>query len=538
MLSRTALTFSVLCLAANFCFSQFSLVGEAMAIDTSCYQLTSDFDNQFGAIWSSETIDLRFDFRLTATVYFGDNNGGADGIAFALQQQSNSSGNSGSGIGIGGVAPSLIVEMYTYQNVSLGDPEDDHVAISMNGALDHSSSDALVGPQLALIDGSNVEDDTFYPVSIFWDAAERVFTFKFNCDSGTTLSYEGDIIEELFNDNPNVFWGFTAATGALSNQHIVCFETLAFDMPLVTYDICSGGQVTLTAPDGFDYLWTDIPGLSAYNIQAPLASPDTSTTYEVLLGDGCHQFSQKYQVNVVDEEVIDFSLSADTTVCVSEMFAIGEAFSNVTYTWSTGDTTATLVPAESGLYSVTLSVNNLCITEDRTSIVIVQEPVVELGADTIVCLQSGFLTIDNDFVEGSFEWNDGTDLPTLNVEEAGLYTLAVSNICGVAEGSINIDFEDCRNYYIPNIISAQSVGNNIFTVFGADDITEIVSLKIYNRWGNLVFRSTNTLADDSSTGWDGSIGTTPSTNVFVYQVELLFKDGATELITGTLTVVR
>ena len=168
-----------------------------------------------------------------------------------------------------------------------------------------------------------------------------------------------------------------------------------------------------------------------------------------------------------------------------------------------------------------------------------EEPFVDLGADTIVCEQSGFFSLRNDFIDGSFEWSDGSNLTTLNVEEAGIYTLTVSNICGVAEGSVNIEFEDCRNFYIPNAISPQLPSNNIFTVFGADDITEIVSLKIYNRWGNIVFQSTNILPDDLSTGWDGSIENMNSgSDVFVYQVELLFKDKVKDTITGVLTVLR
>ena len=103
--------------------------------------------------------------------------------------------------------------------------------------------------------------------------------------------------------------------------------------------------MTLTAPDGFSYAWTDIPGLSAYNIQAPLAAPDTSTTFEVLLGDGCHFLSHKFRVNVVDEEVVDFRLGADTIVCITDQFSLGRDFPGATYDWSTGETTAVIVHA-------------------------------------------------------------------------------------------------------------------------------------------------------------------------------------------------
>ena len=38
------------------------------------------------------------------------------------------------------------------------------------------------------------------------------------------LGYTGDIVNNVFNGNPLVFWGFTASTGGASNFHQFCID--------------------------------------------------------------------------------------------------------------------------------------------------------------------------------------------------------------------------------------------------------------------------------------------------------------------------
>ena len=39
------------------------------------------------------------------------------------------------------------------------------------------------------------------------------------------LNYTGDIINNVFNGNSMVYWGFTASTGGASNFHQFCIDT-------------------------------------------------------------------------------------------------------------------------------------------------------------------------------------------------------------------------------------------------------------------------------------------------------------------------
>jgi len=519
---------------------QYKLVGQAEALGDNCYLLTPDQESSFGAIWSEEKIDLRFDFRLNAQVSLGDNKGGADGITFAFQQQSNSSGGAGGGLGISGVQPSIIFEMDTYQNELLDDPKDDHIALFKHGDLKHQSSNALGIPQNALSGGDNIDNGEFYELDIEWLADAQRFKIIFNCgeEESLPLIYEGDLIKEIFNNDSEVFWGFTAATGGKSNEQKVCFNTLIFDQQETQHTICAGGQVTLHATEGSSYLWTNSASLSANNIANPIASPDTNTIYEVFIENGCTQYKQSFEVFVTDK-IIEYDLGNDTTVCISSNLIIGYALINATYQWSTGDTDPFLSPLNSGTYSVTLNLDETCKTEDKISVRLIEEPKIDIGRDTLVCEQSLPFLISNNEDKGNFIWNTGAITSNLEITKPGLYALSMSNICGEASGEIKIEIENCRNVYIPNIINLNSVENNAFTIFSDDDIFSIKVLNIYDRWGNLIFQNKNFKPNELSSGWNLSLHSSePQTGVFVYNAAVIFKDGKEESLSGNLTVIK
>jgi len=65
-------------------------------------------------------------------------------------------------------------------------------------------------------------------------------------------------------------------------------------------------------------------------------------------------------------------------------------------------------------------------------------------------------------------------------------------------------------------------------------IVEKMELKIYNRWGELVFESNNQL-----TGWDGTYkGELVQPAVFVYHLKVYCIDGQEYFKKGNVTVIR
>ncbi|MGB1573146.1 MAG: L-type lectin-domain containing protein, partial [Flavobacteriales bacterium] len=131
--------------------AQLNVVGDAIALGSDCYRLTEAIGTQQGAAWSDCTIDISEPFTMDFTVYLGNNNGGADGIAWVLQQIGPQADNPSDGGGIGYDAnppyfnPALIIEFDTYQNGWAGDPSYDHLALQRDGSGDHTGPNCIAG---------------------------------------------------------------------------------------------------------------------------------------------------------------------------------------------------------------------------------------------------------------------------------------------------------------------------------------------------------------------------------------------------------
>ena len=100
----------------------------------------------------------------------------------------------------------------------------------------------------------------------------------------------------------------------------------------------------------------------------------------------------------------------------------------------------------------------------------------------------------------------------------------------------------------PNIVSNQEGGeNSIFMVYGEKQVQKVLSMQLYDRWGNLFFESQDFKPGELDKGWNSSSvprqrGSTSintlNQGVYVYKIEVLLLNDRTETFTGTFTVVR
>ena len=126
----------------------YCLVDDALnypAGGSNCAQMTADASSQRGCIWNTGTISFLNSFDYTLNMYFGNDDGGADGCTFVFQNSPQgiaACGNDGVQLGAGGISNALVVEFDTYDNGS-EDPNEDHTAVYINGDL---SSSPMAGP--------------------------------------------------------------------------------------------------------------------------------------------------------------------------------------------------------------------------------------------------------------------------------------------------------------------------------------------------------------------------------------------------------
>jgi gliding motility-associated-like protein len=95
---------------------------------------------------------------------------------------------------------------------------------------------------------------------------------------------------------------------------------------------------------------------------------------------------------------------------------------------------------------------------------------------------------------------------------------------------------------IPNIFSPNNDAiNDYFTFYSgqADQISEIRTMQIFDRWGDLVFIANHIAINEDKEGWDGKMKSkTPMAGVYAYYGEVLLLSGETIKVVGDVTLIR
>lgn len=212
------LPFIIVLTISQALFAQYTVNGNAAQLACNEYRLTNAINTQTGSVWNNNKINLNQSFDFKFDVFLGNaqiNNTGADGIAFVLQPISTSVGTSGSGLGYQGITPAVGVTIDTYQNGADNDPSYDHIAIQLNGDLNHNTANNIAGPVTAINGANDIEDGAWHALQITWDAATKTFTAYM--DGSLRVSAVKDFVTDVFANNPLVYWGFTGSTGGENN---------------------------------------------------------------------------------------------------------------------------------------------------------------------------------------------------------------------------------------------------------------------------------------------------------------------------------
>lgn len=193
----------------------------ASGLGSNCVSLTQNLTDQSACAWNYGVFDFSQPFTHQLSVNLGNNDAGADGVAFIYQNDprgSSACGLSGLGLSAQGILNSWIVEFDTYDNGLSGERVADHVSIGINGVLNPVPT--LTGGQLPPQDMPNLEDGANHILMTSWDPTTMLF--EVFVDNTRYLSINHDIINNIFGGNPMVYWGFTGSTGGLTNHQSFC----------------------------------------------------------------------------------------------------------------------------------------------------------------------------------------------------------------------------------------------------------------------------------------------------------------------------
>ena len=216
---------------------------------------------------------------------------------------------------------------------------------------------------------------------------------------------------------------------------------LVNDLPIINLgndtSICLNDSIDLSI-DGFDsYLW--INGETTKSILV-----NESGQYWVKVTDnlGCSN-SDTIELTVNDLPIIN--LGNDTSICLGDDITL-TANDNVGYLWNNGETTKSILVNVSGQYWVKVTDNLGCSSFDTLNLTVNDLPIINLGNDTLICLDDDLMLTANDNVK--YLWSTGETTQSILVNKNGNYSVTVyDNIDCESTDDINIDLDSIEDLF-------------------------------------------------------------------------------------------
>ena len=207
----------------------------------------------------------------------------------------------------------------------------------------------------------------------------------------------------------------------------------------------------------------------------------------------------------------------DAILCKGETAKFQVDFPDASIEWSTGSTAAGIEVNSTGTYWVKVG-SQTCTVAD-TFIVSYPEPLkVNLGRDVTICTGDS-VVFDVSVSNGIYEWNTGSTANKITVKEPGIYRVRVSNGCEYMEEEIKVSVvEECCLITAPNVFTPNHDSFNDVFEISSRSIIGKYHLRIYNRWGLLVYE-----AQDLNRSWNGFTfdGKEAATGVYYWTVNML-----------------
>jgi hypothetical protein len=429
---------------------------------------------------------------------------------------------------------------------------------------------------LLIRDANNCETDLDIQVDERVLTADAVVT-KPLCNGGS----DGEITLNITNGKPPILFdwgngyvpnnsqgGFTAGIYTISAvDDVLCegiFNVTVTDNPplellIDTTDIsCFGANdgSALAEPSGgvgnFSYLWQ--PGGQNAQVAENLTPGQYSVT--VTDGNGCTIVGGVFITEPADVGInllgVEDLLCNGVPTGSIDVEGVG---GRPAYTFSADGINyfpaSPLTELPAGDYWVKVKDSAGCI--DSVFATITQPPqliVVAEPADTLLDL--GY-TVDFTTVTAptgrpvTFEWMPPLGLsditspnPTATAINNQIYVVKITDQDGcVAFDTVQIRVSTKRPVYFPNVFGPEKTfPNDHFTGFAGPAAEQLTLLRIYDRWGELIFEKNDFPLNEPNLGWDGTYRGDKVIGVFTWYALVRFVDQVELQYEGSVTVVR
>ena len=171
--------------------------------------------------------------------------------------------------------------------------------------------------------------------------------------------------------------------------------------------------------------------------------------------------------------------------------------------------------------------------------------IIELGRDTQL-----IATVNNALGLVQFQWSAGDSvwlscLDCANPAVRGLlfqnyFEVLVTDSLGCqGRDRIQVTVEKPRRIYVPTGFSPNDDQNNDRLLVHGQQSAHVLSFRVYDRWGELVFEQQDFALNDVNAGWDGTFRDSPlDPGAYVWVLEVQYMDGEKEVLKGNTTLIR
>ena len=205
-------------------------------------------------------------------------------------------------------------------------------------------------------------------------------------------------------------------------------DTPQISLPSVV-TVCEGEEVILdTQLSGFTHSWNT--GETTQSI-----SPNRSGIYQVTVSNGA-SCSATSRVEVIINPSPSVDLGPDRFAC--DQISLDLFGQNLTYLWSDGTTSPSLISQQSGEYWVEVTNPFGCTARDTVVLTIAPSPQLVLPADISLC-NGESITFDAGNPGANYLWSNGSEEQVIEVSSTGTYSVLVSNESGCSiERQVNV----------------------------------------------------------------------------------------------------
>ncbi|WP_176112877.1 PKD domain-containing protein [Sediminibacterium ginsengisoli] len=303
------------------------------------------------------------------------------------------------------------------------------------------------------------------------------------------------------------------------------------------------------------YNWTPAASLSSATAKSPLAFPLTGTTYSVTANLGKCQATAQINVRVVPYPVSSV-ITKDTTICFGDRISLRANYVGTSFAWSPASALSnsnTLTPIAGPVRTtdyIFMVTDNLSgcpkPVYDTVTVTVIPPVQVDAGRDTAVVPQQPLQLRAISATGRSFLWTPSYGLNNASIanpvavltSESDLikYKVRATDLNGCyGEDELTVTvYKTLPEIFIPSAFTPNGDGRNDLLRPLTAGISQLIYFRIYNRWGQLVF-STSELGK----GWDGTFdGVKQPSGTYVYMAEALDYTGRNLSRKGTCVLIR